>query len=479
MKTSVFLKTLAAITLISLPLLISAQHYVMDPFTGVKAGSVFSIVLYQGNTYEVLLETDSTLVPDIGIKVKDNLLEFEYTGSVRNLERITAHVTAPQYLLLNGSSASSFKTEVPLNTPSLKLVGSGATSFTLEIETELLTSEFSGATNATLSGMASVHQLKASGASQLKAFELATVTTEVNISGASSAKVDASSVLTGHVSGVSTLGVKATPDTQTVELSGLSSIVDADNKVVTQSQVLSDTVRVRVGSREVTIVDGDDVTTRRIPKVRSFRKNWAGFELGINGLMTPDHSINLPSELGYLDLRYEKSVAVNLNLYQQNLALMGDVLGLYTGIGLGWNNYRLPNNILLVKGSHELEHIVPDTDLPYKNKLTMMMVNVPLMLELQTRSHSEFSKFHLAAGVNLGVRLSSHTKQVYKLDGKKDKVKTHEDFYINPFRYDLQARMGWGKINFFASYSLNSLFRDGKGPEVYPFSIGLRILNFD
>lgn len=109
----------------------------------------------------------------------------------------------------------------------------------------------------------------------------------------------------------------------------------------------------------------------------------------------------------------------------------------------------------------------------------MMMVNVPLMLELQTRSHSEFSKFHLAAGVNLGVRLSSHTKQVYKLDGKKDKVKTHEDFYINPFRYDLQARMGWGKINFFASYSLNSLFRDGKGPEVYPFSIGLRILNFD
>jgi hypothetical protein len=273
--------------------------------------------------------------------------------------------------------------------------------------------------------------------------------------------------------------VKATPDTQTVELSGLSSIVDADNQVLSQSQVLSDTVRVRVGSREVTIVNGDDVTTQRVPKERSFRKNWAGLELGVNGFMTPERSIELPADQEFLDLRYEKSVAVNLNLYQQNLALLGDVFGLYTGIGLGWNNYRLSNDILLVKGPQELEYDVLETGQPRKNKLTMMMINVPLMLELQTRSHSEFSKFHMAAGLNLGFRVSSHTKQVYEIDGKKDKVKTHEDFYINPFRYDLQARMGWGKINFFASYSLNSLFREGKGPEVYPFSIGLRIVNFD
>lgn len=479
MKTRTFLKTIAALTLLCFPLLTSAQHYVVEPFTGVKAGSVFSILLYQGDTYEVLLETDSTLVPDIGLTVKDNMLELKYTGSVRNLERITAHVTAPQYLLLEGSSVSSFKSEVPLSTPALKLVGSGATSFIIDVETELLTSEFSSATNATLSGIANVHQLKASGASQVKAFDLATETTEVNISGASSARVDASSVLSGQVSGASTLGVKATPDTQTVELSGLSSIVDADNQVLSQSQVLSDTVRVRVGSREVTIVNGDDVTTQRVPKERSFRKNWAGLELGVNGFMTPERSIELPADQEFLDLRYEKSVAVNLNLYQQNLALLGDVFGLYTGIGLGWNNYRLSNDILLVKGPQELEYDVLETGQPRKNKLTMMMINVPLMLELQTRSHSEFSKFHMAAGLNLGFRVSSHTKQVYEVDGKKDKVKTHEDFYINPFRYDLQARMGWGKINFFASYSLNSLFREGKGPEVYPFSIGLRIVNFD
>lgn len=479
MKTTFLNKTLAALLMLLFPLVISAQQYDLEPFTGVKAGSAFSVFLYQGDSYQVVLETDSTLVPDITMNVRGNVLELEYTGGVRNLSRINAHVTAPEFLSLQGSAASSFKSESPLHSPSLKITGSGANSFTLDVYTEVLTTELGGAANATLSGEAAVHQLKASGAAQVKAFDLLSETTEVDVSGASSAQVNASALLSGKVSGASSIGVKGSPASQTVELSGLASMVDEEGKVISESNILGDTVRVRVGSREVTIADGDYVSTTKVPGRRSFRKNWAGLELGINGLMTPDRSINLPSELDYLDLRYEKSVAVNLNLYQQTLAMMGDVVGLYTGIGLGWNNYRLPNDILLVKGSNELEHIELETDLPYKNKLTLMMVNVPLMLELQTRSHSELSKFHLAAGLNLGVRLSSHTKQVYKIDGKKDKVKSHEDFYINPFRYDLQARLGWGKLNFFASYSLNSLFRDGKGPEVYPFSIGLRLVNFD
>lgn len=479
MKTKKLTSALTALFLLLFPFWLSAQELPAEPFSGVKAGGVFNIFLYQDDIYDVVIDADSTLLPDIMLEVRDNVLEISYTGSEKNLDRIPVHITAPEYLMLKGSGVSSFKSENLLQSSSLKVEGSGASSFDLEVETELLSTDFSGATNATLFGVATVHQIKASGAAQVQAFDLETETTEVNLSGASSMKANATTLLTGQVSGTSTLGVKGSPEAQSINLSGLASIVDAEGQVISDSQDLEDTLKLRFGQRQVTIVDGGEVTTDRILGRHSFRKNWAGLELGINGLMTPDRSINLPPDQEFLDLRYEKSVAVNLNLYQQTLAMMGDVFGLYSGIGVGWNNYRLGNDILLVKGPDELEYAVLEEGQPQKNKLTMMMINVPLMLELQTRSHSEFSKFHLAAGVNLGVRVSSHTKQVYEVDGKKDKVKTHEDFYINPFRYDLQARMGWGKINFFASYSLNSLFRDGKGPEVYPFSFGLRILSFD
>jgi len=69
---------------------------------------------------------------------------------------------------------------------------------------------------------------------------------------------------------------------------------------------------------------------------------------------------------------------------------------------------------------------------------------------------------------------SSHTKQLYYSDGSgKNKPKVFDDFYLQPFSLDATARIGWGPLNLYANYSLVQMFRAGKGPELYPFSIGL------
>ena len=72
----------------------------------------------------------------------------------------------------------------------------------------------------------------------------------------------------------------------------------------------------------------------------------------------------------------------------------------------------------------------------------------------------------------------SHTKQVYFIDGKKQKDKDFQDFHLHPFRYDATARIGWGRLNLFASYALNSMFKEGKGPELTPFALGIRVVSF-
>jgi len=98
-----------------------------------------------------------------------------------------------------------------------------------------------------------------------------------------------------------------------------------------------------------------------------------------------------------------------------------------------------------------------------------------------------------------GLRIASHTKTYFdeqnkeyylskynpKTDNYEDvwktvspgheKLKDHDDFFLNPFRFDATLRIGWGLINLFGTYSVSTLFKKDKGPELYPFSVGLTL----
>jgi hypothetical protein len=39
--------------------------------------------------------------------------------------------------------------------------------------------------------------------------------------------------------------------------------------------------------------------------------------------------------------------------------------------------------------------------------------------------------------------------------------------------------VGYGKVTLYAQYGLNELFQHNKGPEMYPFSVGVRLANFN
>ena len=48
-------------------------------------------------------------------------------------------------------------------------------------------------------------------------------------------------------------------------------------------------------------------------------------------------------------------------------------------------------------------------------------------------------------------------------------------FYMNPFKLDAIAKIGWGVLNLYATYSLTPMFQKNKGPELYPFAIGISL----
>lgn len=205
-------------------------------------------------------------------------------------------------------------------------------------------------------------------------------------------------------------------------------------------------------------------------------KFWQGIDIGVNGYFNSSNTIQTPAGYNFLELDYARSRSIGLNLAQYNLHIYKNYVNVVTGIGFEWNSYALRNNVSLVQDAPNVVGI----EEPYnfsKNKLKTTWVNVPLMLEFNT-SKDEEKSFHVGVGATFGYNIfRNRLKQEFAVDGDEQKRVTKDDFNVNPFRYGATARVGYGNYTLFANYGLSTLFKEGRGPKVYPFSAGVS-LNF-
>jgi hypothetical protein len=487
-------------------------------FTGIEAGGIASLFIESSEDYIVGIEADNSLHEKVITTLRDDVLVIS-TNRLRSPSRINVYVGLPELKYLKASGATDVSGKTVLSGEELKIYGSGATTITLEIDVNYLESYISGAADLLLSGKAHTHFFDISGAGSLKAKELESVKAVYSLSGASVASVRVTDDITGTKKGSSKIinygdaKIASTTGSET-EKTVFSGSTDKQPQRYRDSAQVSigrividiydsdDSVRVRVGDRELHIDDDGNVRYKKHKKAK-FNGHWAGFEMGLNGYVNPDFNMSFPREYEYLDLRMAKSVVVNLNFFEQNVALAkNQKLGMVTGLGLSWNNYRLSRHARLEPDSSELVGYLDQGINIRKSKLTTLYLNIPLLLEFQTKNQRGKNRFHFGAGMIAGTRLSSHTKKYYDelnkpfsvalYDAGEDqyqveytstspgnpKTKRFDDFHLRPFKFDATARIGWGFINLFATYSVNQMFKKDKGPELYPWSVGITLVNF-
>jgi hypothetical protein len=102
---------------------------------------------------------------------------------------------------------------------------------------------------------------------------------------------------------------------------------------------------------------------------------------------------------------------------------------------------------------------------------------VPLLVEFNTNKNPK-KAFHIALGAIGGYKLGSRTRQIMELKGNDIKFIKKDDYNINPFRVSAHASIGYHNFTLYANYALNPLFESGKGPELYPFTIGVKLVSF-
>lgn len=199
--------------------------------------------------------------------------------------------------------------------------------------------------------------------------------------------------------------------------------------------------------------------------------HWSGVSVGINGFVGPNHSLDLPTESSEMTLDYSKSYTFSINFPEIKFRIIKDYMGIYTGLGIQFNSYRLRQNTLLTFGN-EVTQITDTTHSYDRNTLQATYLRIPLMLEFNT-SDKPMRTFHVAVGVVGGFRIASTYVQKYKENGIDYKVNTGGIPNLNLFSGEAMARVGYGPFVVYASYWLTPLFDKSEGPELYPFSVGL------
>ena len=479
---------------------VTQQNREVGTFTKIEAGSAFSLILEQGPETKVMVETDDNYQNKVETVVKGDRLTISSMG-MQSPSVLKVWITSPAIVEISIYGAAKLSSTGTLMADQLKLELSGASRVTLMLDVQVLTSEISGAAKVTLSGSAIKHNAEISGAINLNAVELTTVTTAIELSGASKATINSTGHINAEITGASSLSYYDNGKLNRLSKSGSYEITPenpservAQTESDSETTISGDSTIIRIGSVSVEVHEGsatkviigerelevDEDGNVKFKKNRqtSYNGHWAGVELGINGYVNNNGEFDMPENYEFLDLRMGKSINLKLNFYEQNFNLVANKLGFTTGLGLEWVNYRFDNNVEIRKdgndiyGNYSYNHQT-------KSKLLVNYLNLPLMLEYQTNRHSKSNSFHIGAGIQTGLRIGAHTKRVIQDDdGNKKKDKTPGDYHINPFKFDAMVRVGWGKLNLHANYSLNTLFKNNRGPELYPFTVGITLASW-
>jgi hypothetical protein len=202
----------------------------LSDFDRLDLGSAFTIHVTKGSGYKVTASGRSADLQDLEGKVVSNKLQIRYKENLgwnRNRQRVTINVTLPDLKSVSFSGASRSDVTGFRNLKELGVDISGASTSTIEVDAERVNVDLSGASNVTLTGQSKRLEGEVSGATTLKAYDLKVASAKVDLSGASSARLNVTDRLDAEASGASSLTYKGSASIRS-NTSGASSIKSVD-----------------------------------------------------------------------------------------------------------------------------------------------------------------------------------------------------------------------------------------------------------
>lgn len=143
--------------------------------------------------------------------------------------------------------------------------------------------------------------------------------------------------------------------------------------------------------------------------------------------------------------------------------------------GLGFSNHNMYGDFTIdsIKAPEINLTPIPSSVSYRKSKMAYTSIDLPLELKLKLDNGVKFG-----IGFKIGWIISSKTKYKGDIDGIEHKIKDLGIENMENFAYGATVRVGYKIVNLFCNYQISKVFETGKGPQLYPISVGLTITPF-
>ncbi|MCD4730447.1 MAG: DUF2807 domain-containing protein [Bacteroidales bacterium] len=203
---------------------VTKQERQLDSFSSLDVGGAFKVFLTQGDKEFVIVEADENLLDVISTEVRGNTLVIKTTEDIRDSEALNIYLTFKNLDEMKISGACRLDGENKMKYGNRELECSGASDVELKFSAQKLSLDFSGASQIELYGSAESVNLDLSGASGFDGYDLEADIYNVDVSGASHAKIFVNTELSADVSGAASLKYKGEPIIKSHDVSGAASM---------------------------------------------------------------------------------------------------------------------------------------------------------------------------------------------------------------------------------------------------------------
>jgi hypothetical protein len=152
------------------------------------------------------------------------------------------------------------------------------------------------------------------------------------------------------------------------------------------------------------------------------------------------------------------------------------------GLGLATDNFYLNKTTVDIAGRSSSSLTFKSVDSAYfkKYKLATTYLEIPVELRFAADPENTNKSWKVAVGGKVGTMLSAMTKGKTLLsknggtiNNYTEKIKSKR--YFNSTRLSVTGRISKGIFGIYGTYQVNNFVKDGAGPDIRPFQIGISI----
>ena len=188
------------------------RAYSQTNFDRLEMGSGFHVDIRAGSAFSVEVRGNEADVNDLNLNVQNGTLRAVYQNSGRRQHYDTYFtITMPTLRAVDFSGAVQSSITGFKNLNELDILLSGASKSAVNLTTTRLRANLSGASAMDIDGSGTILTSEVSGASKLEAYDFPVTQADVDVSGASNARIRVQDILTVRASGASNVRYQGTP----------------------------------------------------------------------------------------------------------------------------------------------------------------------------------------------------------------------------------------------------------------------------